>query len=179
MGEHRDVAHITNLETELGGAKKALGERATEFAQFRKLNEEQLGKLTVAERTIYENGLALEEQRQKNLKLEGERTQAAIDTAIRAKVGTDDKLFAKVKEMWPVVAIETVTPQDIERKTLAVLGVIGTTEPDMVASVAGFGGGSYKPPVVKKEGEVAFGETEACKAAANELGLITEPPKKA
>lgn len=168
----------TKLETDLADATKALGERAGEFKQFRKLNDDVVVKLSVAERTIYENGLALQEAREKDEKRTKDDNARLVDTAIRAKVGTDEKLFTKVKDMYSLIGIEATTPEAVERKVLATLGAIGTTEPDLVASVAGFSGGSYIPPVVKKEGEGSFADTEQGKRGAVELGLKLEADKK-
>jgi hypothetical protein len=169
---------LTQAQQDLEEARTALGARATEFSQFRKLNDEQVKKLTIAERTIYENGLALEEERQRREASEKATREAQVDSALRAKVGTDDKLFTKAKEMWAIIGIDPKTPEEVERKVLMVLGAIGTTEPNLVAAVPGFTGGTYIPPVTKKEGEgESFADTEQGKAAAAELGLTLEKPK--
>lgn len=169
---------LTQAEKDLEEARTALGERAGEFAQFRKLNEEQVKKLSIAERTIYENGLALQDEREKREASDKATKAAQVDSALRAKVGTDERLFTKAKEMWEVIGIDPKTPEEVERKVLMVLGAIGTTEPDLVASVPGFNGGSYTPPVQKKEGEgESFADTEAGKKGASELGLTLEKPK--
>lgn len=166
------------IDTELANAKKALGERAAEFGQFRKLNEETVAKLTVAERTIYENQKSMAEEKEKNQATEKAATEARVTAAIRAKVGTDEKLFTKVKGMYDIIGIEAKTPEEIEKKTLAALGALGQTEPDLVATVAGFSGGSYTPPVVKKEGEGSFADSERGKSGAAELGLKFPEAKK-
>lgn len=176
--EDEFLPKLTQTETERDEARKALGERAGEFAQFRKLSDEAVAKLGVAERTIYENGLALQEAQEKNKKLESEKAQAMVDSALKAKAGNDTKLFDKMKELWNVIGVEATTPEQIEQKTLMVLGAIGTTQPDLLASVQGFQGGSYTPPVEKKEGETSFADTEAGKTGAAELGLTLEVPKK-
>lgn len=159
------------LEGELTEAKKALGSRANEFAQFRKLNDDAVAKLSEAERLIYENQLALKEEREKNTVAEKARMDATVDSALRAKAGTDEKLFGKMKDMWSIIGIDAQTPEAIENKTKMILGAISSTEPDLVASVAGFSSGSWTPPEVKKEGEKSYADTEAGKAAANALGL--------
>lgn len=175
-GEYEPKIEI--LTTELTGAKTALGERAGEFAQFRKLNAETVAKLSVAERTIYENGLVLHEEREKNKIAEKARYDAQVDSALRAKAGTDEKLFTKMKEMWSIIGVEAVTPEAIENKTKMILGAIGTTEPDLLASVAGFNGGSFAPPKPpQKEGE-SFADSERGKAGMAELGLKLPEEKK-
>lgn len=167
----------TQLETELGETKKALGERTGEFAQFRKLREEDLAKLSVEERTIYENGLALQQEREKNAANEKARIETLVNNTIKAKAGTDEKLAAKMKDMWSVIGIEATTPEEAESKAKMILGAIGATEPDLVASIGGFSGG-FQPPETKKEEEKGYGDTPEGKAGANELGLILETPKK-
>lgn len=169
---------VTALETELTGAKSALAQRAGEFANFRKLSDEAVAKLDEAQRTIYNNGLLLQEERDKNAKSEKDRVEKQVDVAIRAKAGTDEKLYTKMKDMFGIIGIEATTPEAIETKVKMVIGAIGVTEPDLVASVAGFSGGSFQPPVVKKEGEAGFGDTPQGKSFANDLGLKIEPEKK-
>lgn len=161
---------MTEKEQELADAKKALGERAGEFAQFRKLNDDTIAKLSVAEKTIYENGLALHEEREKNKVAEQGRVTAARDASLRAKAGTDDKLFDEMKKMWDVVQINATTPEEIENKTNMVLGALGMSQPDLVAAVQGFSGGSYTPPKVNTD-EPSFADSERGKKAAEELGL--------
>lgn len=168
----------TELEGKLADTETRLKERSGEFAQFRKLNDEQVAKLSVAERTIYENGLALQQEREKNITLEKQRHDSTVEAAIRAKVGTDEKLYTKVKDMWAVFGIEANTQEQIDQKTLMIIGAIGTTEPDLIASVNGFQGGSYTPPVQQKEGEKSFADTDVGKAGAAELGITLEAPKK-
>lgn len=166
----------TDLETKLGDATKALSERTGEFKQFRKLNDDVVAKLSTAERTIYENGLLLQKANDDRAESDKKFQEKTIDSIIRAKVGTDEKLFGKVKEMYAVIGIQAVTPEEIERKTLAAIGALGTTSPDLVASVLGING-SYKPPEVKKTDD-SFANTDKGKAGAAELGLILEPPVK-
>jgi hypothetical protein len=169
----------TTLETELDGAKKALGERAGQFAQFRKLNEETIAKLSVAERTIYENGLALEEARLARETAEKKNYESIIDSTIRAKAGNDEKLVAKMKDMWSIIGIEAQTPDAIENKARMVMGAISTTEPDLLASVSGFSGGSWNnKPDTKINNEKSFADTDVGKAFGAELGLKLDIEKK-
>lgn len=169
---------IATLETELGQTKQALSERSGEFQQFRKLNEETVAKLSVAERTIYENGLALEEGRIKREAAEKATLNGQVDSAIRAKAGTDQKLFDKIKSMWSIIGVEATTAEQIENKTKMILGAISTTEPDLVASVQGFSGGSFAPPVTQNaDDKKSFADTDKGKQGMNELGLNI-PEKK-
>jgi len=168
------------LEEELAGAKKSLSERANQFATFRKLNDETVAKLDESQRTIYENGLALSKINEDRIAAEKVAREASVDIAIRAKAGTDEKLVTKMKDMWVVLGIEANTPEQIENKTKMILGAISQTEPDLLASVAGFSNGSYAPPEVpgaKKEDQ-GFGDTEKGKAGAAFLGLKLEPDTK-
>ena len=160
----------TTLEQELTEAKKALGARAGEFSQFRKLNDDVVNKLGVAERQIYENQLALKEEREKNTVAEKARIDSQVDSALRAKAGSDDKLFAKMKDMWSVIGIDAQTPESIETKTKMILGAISTTEPDLIASI-GFQGGSWRPPQTEKKVDDTIPRTEAGKKLEELLGL--------
>lgn len=160
----------TTLEQELTEAKKALGARAGEFAQFRKLNDDVVEKLSVADRTIYENQLALKEEREKNAVAEKTRVESQVDSAIRAKAGTDDKLFGKMKDMWSVIGIDAQTPEAIDAKARMILGAISTTEPDLLASV-GFKGGSWQPPETEKKTDDTIPRTDAGRKIEELLGL--------
>ena len=166
---------IKTLEEELGGAKKALGERANQFAQLRKLTDEQVAKLSEAERVIYENGVALAKKDEERAEADKKAREATVDAVIRGKAGTDEKLFAKMKDMWGVIGIDAVTPEQMEQKTKMIMGAISQTEPDLLASVAGWSGGSFQPPVTKekKEGE-SFATTEKGKTIADDLGLALD-----
>lgn len=166
----------TGLESELKNAKDALGDRAREFGQFRELHKDVVDKLDVAQRTIYENQKAQHDSQIARETEEKTRIGNQVDAALRAKSGTDEKLFTKMKEMWDVVTIDARTPEEIDRKTLMILGAIGQTEPDLVASIQGFSGGSYIPPKTTSV-EPGFGETEAGKGLAKDLGLDFVPPK--
>lgn len=168
---------ITTLETELSGAKTALASRANEFAQFRKLSDEQVAQLTEKDRIIYENGLALADANEKRLIAEKATLEATIDGSIKAKAGDNKALADKMKEMWPIINVEAVTPEQIEAKTQMILGAISTTQPDLVATANGFMGGTFIPPITKTGESKAFGDTPEGKAGAAELGLVIEPPK--
>jgi len=168
---------VTELEKELGGAKSALAARAGEFANFRKLSDEAVAKLDEAQRTIYNNGLILEEERKKTADAEKARLETQVDGAIRATAGTDEKLYTKMKSMFGTIAIEATTPEQIQNKIKMVVGAIGATEPDLVASVANFSGGFRPPVTAKAEGE-SFADTDKGKAFAKDIGLVIPEPKK-
>lgn len=175
VGEYKPK--LDEVTGKLSEAEKRAAERAGEFKEFRKLREEDVAKLSEAERTIYENGLRLKEADDARVKDAADRQTAAVTAAIKAKAGDNAKLAEKMTELWPLFGIEANTPEQIEAKTMMVLGAISTTTPDLVASVNGFGGGSYAPPApAVKEGE-SFADTDAGKAAAAELGLVLEAPK--
>lgn len=166
------------IEAERDEARVALSQRSGEFAQFRKLNEDQVKQLTEKDRIIYENGLALQQANEKAEKIQKDNLENTINGVIKAKAGDNEKLVTKIKDMWSLFGLEATTPEQIENKTKMIIGAIGSTEPDLVASVAGFSGG-FQPPVVQKKDGESFGDTERGKAAAAELGIILEAPKKA
>lgn len=170
---------VTELTEKLTEAEKRSAERAGEFAQFRKLSEEQVSKLTIAEKTIYENGLALQAEREKNVASEKKTYEAAVDATIRSKVGNDSKLFEKAKDMYKVIGLEDITPEQMQARATAAVGALMQTEPDLLASIGVSVGGTYEPPKPKAQGEGSYADTEAGKAAAAALGLTIEPPKKA
>ena len=165
-------------EAELKEAKIALGNRASEFGQFRKLSDEAVAKLDVAQKTIYENQLVMAKMREDNEVRDKKNLEVTIDGVIKAKVGTDEKAVAKVKEMWGLFNIEATTVEQIENKTKMILGAIQSTQPDLLNSVRGFGNGSHLPPGDTSNREKTFADSERGKAIASELGMITEAPKK-
>ena len=89
---------------------------------------------------------------------------------IKEKVGSDEKVVGKVKDMYSLIGIEANTPEEIEKKVMATIGAIRTTEPDLLASAAGWSGGSYVPPT-KNEENKSFADTDAGKRGMDELGL--------
>ncbi len=168
----------TDLETRLGEANKALGERTGEFKQFRKLSDETKAKLTVAERTIYENQELMAKKDEERVAAEAKAHEARVDATIRAKAGSDEKLFTRMKEMWGIIGINATAPEEMEKKTLMILGALKTTEPDIVAQVMGASGGGWAPPAAKQDGEKSFADSERGALGAAELGLVTKPPEK-
>jgi hypothetical protein len=169
----------SQLDAELADARKALGERAGEFKQFRELHADVVAKLSLAERTIYENQLAQKKADDTRVADDKKRQDAVVDTVLRSKAGKDEKLFTKMKDTWGIINVNATTPEEIEKKVMMVLGAIQTTEPDLLAGVAGFSGSGYMPPKQKASGdEESFGNTEKGKAMAKDLGLTLEPPAK-
>lgn len=162
-------------------AEKRADEKATQLSQqrttFEKLSEEQLTKLSDAERIIYNNQKLMAESSEREIASAKTAKENAISAAIRAKVGTDQKLFDKTKDMYSLLGLDDSSPEAIATRVTAALGALGSTEPDLLAS-AGFMGGSFAPPVqVKKAGEPTFADSEEGKAGAAELGIILEAPK--
>lgn len=167
----------TELEGKLTAAEKAATERAGEFAHFRKLSDEQVSALTEKDRIIYQNGLALKDSEDKRIAAEEATKKAAVDTLIASKAGGNPKLIEKMKEMWPLIGVEATTPEQLDAKAQMVLGALSTSVPDLVATAAGFGGGSYQPPTPPKKDGESYADTAAGKAAAAEIGLVIEAPK--
>jgi hypothetical protein len=161
----------SDLKTENERINGLLNSRKDEFSNFRKLNDDVVAKLGVAERTIYENGLALQKSSEDRINFEKKIYDSTVDTAIRAKSGSDEKLFTKMKDMWGVIGVNANTPEEIESKTRMIIGAISTTEPDLLASVSGFSGGSWKAPSKDDDKEKSFADSERGKAGAVELGL--------
>ena len=158
------------IEKERDEARKALGERTGEFRQFRELQKETVEKLTATERVLYENQLAQkkadDERKANDLKVR----DSLVLSKIKEKVGSDEKVVGKVKDMYSLIGIEANTPEEIEKKVMATIGAIRTTEPDLLASAAGWSGGSYVPPT-KNEENKSFADTDAGKRGMDELGL--------
>lgn len=170
---------LTAAEGEKTRLEGLLKDRAAEFAGFRKLSDDQVAKLDEKDRVIYENQIELQKEREKGVESAKKTREATISSKIREKVGTDETLFNKVKEMYEVINIEDATPEQVEVRVAAALGALSTTSPDLLAKVAGFGGGTFAPPVIKQEGDgKSFADSEAGKAGAAELGLVLETPKK-
>lgn len=168
---------LTDAETKLADANKRLSERAGEFAQFRKLNEEQVAKLSVAERTIYENQVAMQQKDEQIAANNKKVYESAVVAAIKGKIGADQALFDKVKGMYDLINLDDATPEGIAARVNAALGAIGGTQPDLLAA-AGVSFGSHEPPKPKEQEKATFADSEAGKAGAAELGIMVEAPKK-
>lgn len=171
------LTEMEKIQQERDEARKALAERAGEFKQFRKLNEDTLAKLSIAEKTAYDNSLFLHEQMEENKNLRKTQYEAQVDSVLHGKVGTDPEAFKKAKDMWNLINIEALTPEQIELKANTVIGAIGHKPTNPIATVGGFSGG-YMPPVIPGSTEKGFGDTEQGKAGAKELGFILEAPKQ-
>lgn len=169
---------LEDLTGKLTKAEQSAAQRAVEFGQFRKLSEDQVKALSEKDAIIYANQLKFQEMAEADVAAKKLAAETTRDAVIRAKVGTDQKLFDKVKDMYSLIGIEANTTQEIERKVLATLGALGQTEPDLVATISGFNVGSFEPPKQKTDQDKSFADTDAGKAAAKELGLTLEAPKK-
>lgn len=168
---------VEKLTGDLTEAQKAATARAREFGEFRKLSDEQVTKLGAAERIIYENQLAMAEKDTKLAEADKKAYESSVDQAIRAKVGNDPKLIEKAKAMYSLIGLSDVTPEEIQARAAAAVGALTQTEPDLIASLGIGTNGTFVPPVVKKDGDKSFSDTEAGKAGAAELGLTLEPKK--
>lgn len=169
---------LEDLTGKLTDAEKRAGERAREFGEFRKLSDEQVLKLDAAQRTIYENTLAIHERDLKLGEADKKAYEAAVDATIRGKVGNDPKLFEKAKAMYTLINLEDVTPEQMQQRAAAAVGALVQTEPDLLASLGVSSSGSYMPPQVTQT-DKSFADTDKGKAGASELGLTLEAPKKA
>lgn len=168
---------LEDLTGKLTAAEQAAAARAVEFGQFRKLTEDQVKQLSEKDAIIYANQLALEEERKKNATAAETTKKSNIDAAIRAQVGTDQKVFDEAKKMYELIGIEDNSPEGIATRVKAAIGALGTTAPDLLAA-AGFAGGSFEPPKPAQQGDKSFADTEQGKQGAAELGIIIEAPKK-
>lgn len=173
----------TTLETELDGTKKRLAERSSEFAHFRKLSEDDKKKLSTLELQLYENQEVQENERVAREAQAKEQHEKNVESFIRTKSGTDEKLFAKMKEMWGVFGVNAVTPEEMEQKSKMIIGAIGNSEPDLLASIGGINGAALAPGQgqngQKEEKKDGFGTTDAGKGLASDIGIVIEKPKTA
>ena len=171
---------LTAAETEKQRLEGLLKERADEFKGFRKLSDEQVAKLDAANRQIYENGLALAEANTRNAEADKRVYDSTVAAAVRAKVGTNAKLFEETMKMYQLVGLDDSTEEGITKRANAAFGALSVDQPDLLAS-AGFAlGGGYTPPVVEK-GNETFADSDAGRAAATALGLkvsYTDEEKK-
>jgi len=171
----------TELEPKLTSAQKALAERTEQFAganrAFKKLSDDAVGKLTEAERTIYENQLVMAEQGTRLAEADKKVYDVAVATALRAKVGNDPKVFEEALKMYELINLDDVTVEGITARAAAAVGALGQIHPDLLAAAGISGGGSHMPPQpVTKENE-SFADTEAGKGLAKKLGMTLEVPK--
>jgi hypothetical protein len=142
------------------------------------LSEEQVAKLDEKDRIIYENQVQIKNGVDQRIADVAAAQKVVVTNAIKAKAGDNTKLVEKMTEMYDLIGVKAETPEQIEAKVLMTLGAIGTSTPDLVATVAGFAGGSYAPPVVVGNEGKSYADSPEGKAGANELGLTLEAPKK-
>lgn len=162
---------LTAKEQELADARKALGDRAGEFKQFRKISDEAVQKLGVAERTIYENQLLMQQMKEEGEAKNKQSLDNTIDMAIRAKTGGDEKLYTKIKETYSVINLEANTSEQITNKINMAIGAIGITEPNILAELGSFQGGSFQPKIDDTNKEKTYADTDAGKGLAAQIGL--------
>lgn len=170
---------LTAAEAEKVRLDGLLKERAEEFKGFRKLNDEQVAKLDASQRVIYENGLALEKEREINAGHAKAAKDAAIATAVRAKVGTDAKLFEEAMKMYQIITLDDTSAEGIAARATAAFGALTTSQPDLLASAGFTLGGGFAPPQEGDGEKKSFADTDAGKDFAKKMGLQTEAPKKA
>ncbi len=166
---------VDGLTKDLTEAQKAAAARSGEFKEFRRLSEEQVEKLSEANRVIYQNTVLLADKDAKLAEGEKNTRETAINAAIAAKV-SDAKVAAEVRKMYDIIGLDDSTPEKIAERTQAALGALGANQPDMLAAV-GLGGGTWEPPTTART-EKSFADTDNGKALAAELGLQVEAPKK-
>jgi hypothetical protein len=172
-------------QAEIDRINGILEQRTAEFTKaqkgFQKLTDEQVGKLSDAERVIYQNQLAMQEKDQLLSEADEKTYKASVDAAIRARVGKNDALFEKVKGMYDLVQLEDVTPEQMNGRVAAALGAVSAQQPDLLAA-AGFSTGSFEPPKGGNDAEKnTFADSDRGKQGADELGLkinYTEEEKK-
>lgn len=172
---------LTAAETETARVAKLLEDRTKEFgqgrAEFKRLSDEQYAKLDEKDRTIYDNQVVIADKDKTITESNQKAHESSVDTAIKAKVGSDVNLFTKVKEMYGLINLEDLTPDQIVQKVNVAFGAVGTREPDLLAA-AGFGtGGGFEPP--RKEAKDSFADSERGKELAKALGIPLEAPKQA
>lgn len=169
---------LEEVTTKLTAADQAAAARAAEFGQFRKLSEDQVKQLSEKDAIIYNNTKLLVEAQEREQASAKTAKENAVDASIRAKVGTNDSLFAKVKSMYGVMGLEDLTQEQINTKVSAALGALGQTEPDLLKAAGLSFNGSFEPPKAAVKENESFADTERGKQMADALGLMTEPPAK-
>lgn len=167
---------LTAAQAEQKRLEGLLEVRAGEFKEVRRLSEDAVAKLSVAERINYENTILIADSQKAAADANATAKKATIDSTIRAKVGSDTKLFDEARKMYDLLGLEDLTPAQIGIRADAALGAVARVQPDLLAS-AGFSGGSFEPPKEKQE-EASFADSDRGRQGANELGLVVELPKK-
>lgn len=172
---------VDGLNVKLTDAEKAAAKRAAEFGaargEFNRLSEEQQAKMSATELTLYKNQELLAEKDKQLGESAKVAKENAVAAAIRAKVGTDQKLFEETLKMYGMIGLDDATSEGITARATAALGALGSTQPDLLAT-AGFANGAYLPPTPPGPASNSFADSDAGKAMAKELGLMTEAPKQ-
>ena len=157
---------LTAAETEAQRLSGLLDTRSREFegarTEFKRLTDEQKGKLSATELALYQNQEVLATERESAAKTYKAIHDSAVDVAIRARTGSNEEVFKKVKEMYALINLEDLTPEQIATRVNAAVGAIGTTERDLLAG-AGFAGGGFEAPsaaedtkaITPKQAEIA------------------------
>lgn len=174
---------LGELETKLTEAQQRVADRAVQMGQFRKLSDEQKAKLDETQRLLYDNMELLDAERTKNAGADKKAYDTAVASAIRGIVGKNDVLFGKVKDMYDVIQLEDVTPEQVAVRAKAAFGALGMSSPDLLASAGFRTDGAFEPPSEKKDpnAKESFADTPEGKAAAAALGLkidLTDDEKK-
>ncbi len=174
---------VDDLTGKLSEAEKHQAARAIEMGQFRKLSDDQRGKLDEANKVIYDNMVLLNTEREKNAGADKKAYESAVETAIRSIVGKNEVLFQKTKDVYDVIGLEDITPEQIVTKAKMSFGAIGMASPDLLASAGFRTDGAFAPPETKEEKKGNPDVDEArIKQGAAELGVqieLTAEQKKA
>lgn len=150
--------------------------RAGEIKGIKRLSDEAVAKLSVAERVNYDNTIKIAEQQEKSEKDAAEAKKNTITTVIKAKVGNDVKLLEEATKMYGLVGLDDTTPEQIAIRVDAAIGALARTQPNLLAT-AGFSSvGDFRPPV-QDDTQKSYADTPEGKEAAKKFGLITELPK--
>lgn len=169
---------LTAAEQEKVRLEGLLKDRAEEFKGFRKLSDENVAKLDANARVMYENGLALEAEREKNAGYAKVAKDSAIATAVRAKVGTNEKLFEEAMKMYQIVSLDDTTPEGIAKRANAAFGALSTDQPNLLAAAGFQMSGGFAPPVEDADGKKSFADAPQGEAFAKRMGMLTKPPEE-
>lgn len=166
------------IEKERDEARAMLAQRTQSVLEFRKLNEEQKAKLSLAELALYENQEALHAEREKIAAADKKAYDNAVAASIRAQVGRDDKLFEEVHKMYDLIGLDDSTEDGIKGRVTAAVGALKAQQPDLLATINVTAGGQFEPPKPAEQAQETYADTAAGKELAAKLGLTVEPPKQ-
>lgn len=186
--EERDAFVATAVEQKVGETKveyeTRLKEREEYHAQqgtnagaLRKMNEEQLKELSAKDRIIYDNQVALEAANTARATAEGKIVTDRLEAQIKLKANGDADVEKKIRDNLQYIAIDPVTPEQVDTKVAMALGVVFQQQPDIMAMAAAHGGTVYPGGVKPEEKKEDFADTERGKAIAAAHGFIVTPPK--